>query len=61
MQYLKLKYHIASSASDIPVIRLIGTSATGLNGSGETDLNNYYDMLSSRQESRIRPELVKAF
>lgn len=50
---------IASSASDIPATRLLGQSASGLNATGEGDLDNYYDMVQSGQEDILEPELVK--
>ena len=50
---------IASSASDIPATRLLGQSATGLNATGDGDLDNYYDMVASGQEDVLEPELVK--
>lgn len=44
-------------AADIPMTRLFGQSAAGLNATGEGDLRNYYDRISSEQESDIRPQL----
>lgn len=41
---------IMAGAADIPVTRLIGTSAKGLNATGEGDLTNYYDRIASEQE-----------
>jgi phage-related protein (TIGR01555 family) len=43
-----------SGAADIPVTRFFGTSAQGLNATGEGDLKNYYDSVRSRQESEYR-------
>lgn len=40
---------IVSAGPDIPATRFLGTSANGLNATGEGDLKNYYDMLSSEQ------------
>lgn len=44
-------------AADIPMTRLFGQSASGLNATGEGDLRNYYDRISAEQESDIRPQL----
>jgi hypothetical protein len=44
-----------ASASDIPVTRLMGSSPGGLNATGESDIRNYYDMISSKQETQLRP------
>lgn len=48
---------ILSAATGIPVTKLLGTSAAGLNATGEGDLRNYYDMISARQENYLRPRL----
>ncbi len=48
---------VLASASDIPATRLLGSSASGLNATGEGDLKNYYDMLRSRQVSEYKPKL----
>ncbi|KDC23897.1 phage-associated protein, HI1409 family [Bordetella bronchiseptica F4563] len=42
-----------SGAADIPVTRLFGQSAAGLNATGEGDLKNYYDGIRSRQNSQM--------
>ncbi|HWK65385.1 MAG TPA: DUF1073 domain-containing protein [Rhizobiaceae bacterium] len=49
---------ILSGAADIPVTRLIGTSAKGLNATGEGDLRNYYDNVKSKQELTLSPALA---
>src|SRR5690606_10763026 len=49
---------IMSGAADIPVTRLIGTSAAGLNATGEGDLRNYYDSVRSKQDLQIGPMLT---
>jgi phage-related protein (TIGR01555 family) len=49
---------ILSGAADIPVNRLMGTSAKGLNATGEGDLRNYYDNVKSKQELTLSPALA---
>lgn len=46
-----------SAASDIPATRLLGSSASGLNATGEGDLKNYYDTVRSAQEKDYKPKL----
>ena len=46
-----------AAATDIPATRLLGTSASGLNATGEGDLKNYYDMIRSKQKSKYKPKL----
>lgn len=46
-----------SAAADIPATRLLGTSPKGMNATGESDLRNYYDMLSGKREDDLRPKL----
>lgn len=46
-----------SAASDIPATRLLGSSASGLNATGEGDLKNYYDTIRSAQVQEYKPRL----
>ena len=42
-----------SGAADIPETRFFGSSAKGLNATGEGDLKNYYDSIRSLQNSQL--------
>lgn len=42
-----------SGAACIPVTRLFGQSAAGLNATGEGDLKNYYDSIRSKQTTQL--------
>lgn len=44
-----------SAAVGIPVAKLFGRSAGGLNSTGEHDLKNYYDMLAAEQNRVLDP------
>lgn len=46
-----------SGAADIPMTRLFGQAAGGLNSTGDNDVRNYYDMVSGKQETEVRPQL----
>lgn len=46
-----------SGASDIPLTRLFGTSAKGLNATGEGDLSNYYNSIRSKQTHQLDPAM----
>lgn len=48
-----------AGAAQIPVTKLFGRAPAGLNSTGESDLRNYYDVIESDQESRLRPVLEK--
>ena len=48
---------LVSGASDIPMTRLLSQSPGGLNSTGESDLRNYYDRISSNQELVLQPSL----
>lgn len=48
-----------AGAADIPVSRLFGISASGLNASGDNEVRNYYDMVRAQQEAALRPALEK--
>ena len=48
-------------AADIPMTRLFGQSASGLQSTGDNDIRNYYDMVKAKQESDLRPNLEILF
>lgn len=50
---------IVAGAADIPVTRLLGTSAKGLNATGKGDEDNYFAMVAARQEVDLRPALER--
>ena len=50
-------FQIVSGAADIPMTRLFGQSAAGLNATGESDLRNYYDRVQSLQEIEMSPAM----
>ncbi len=58
-QMVQTFLQVAAGAADIPVTRLIGQSPAGLSATGDSDTRNYYDMISSRQEIDLRPQLER--
>lgn len=48
---------IVAGAFDIPATRLLGKAPDGMNATGEGDERNYWTMISSRQDSDLRPAL----
>lgn len=48
-----------SGASRIPVTKLFGRSPAGMNATGESDMNNYYDYIDGLRETMFRPVLEK--
>jgi hypothetical protein len=46
-----------SGAADIPVTRLFGTSAKGLNATGDGDMKNYYNSIRSKQNTTLDPAI----
>ena len=48
-----------SGAAEIPVTKLFGRSPAGMNSTGESDLQNYYDMISQQQSSVLKPKINK--
>lgn len=48
------------AASDIPHTRLLGESPNGgaIGETGKSELTDYYDMVASRQEMKLRPQLT---
>lgn len=50
---------VLSAASDIPATRFLGQAPGGLNATGDSDLENYYNSIESQQRQRLRPQLLK--
>lgn len=48
-----------AGAARIPATKLFGRSPEGMNSTGESDLQNYYDMIAQEQEAKLRPILNK--
>lgn len=48
---------LLSAASDIPATRFLGQAPGGLNATGDSDTRNYYDMIDSLRQSKIKPAL----
>lgn len=44
-----------SGAAEIPVTKLFGRSPAGLSATGESDMQNYYDLIDQKQESQLGP------
>jgi uncharacterized protein len=55
MMYLLL----CCAAADIPSTRMLSREPAGMNSTGESDLRNYYDRLSSEQNVKYRPALSR--
>ena len=45
----------------MPITKFLGHAPQGLNATGEGDERNYYDMISSLQETTLRPALEKLY
>ncbi len=50
-----LLLQIVSGSADIPATRFLSQSPSGMNATGDSDIRNYYDSLSAKQESKLRP------
>jgi phage-related protein (TIGR01555 family) len=50
-----------SGAAEIPVTKLFGRSPAGMNATGESDMQNYYDVIEEKQEALLRPVYDKIF
>lgn len=44
-----------AGAAEIPVTKLFGRSPAGMNATGESDMQNYYDTIEVKQEAELRP------
>ena len=48
-----------AGASEIPATKLFGRAPQGMNATGESDMKNYYEVVSQLQERILRPALEK--
>ncbi len=48
-----------AGAAEMPVTKLFGRSPAGMNATGESDMQNYYDSVEQKQEACLRPVLEK--
>ena len=48
-----------SGAAKTPVTKLFGRSPAGMNATGESDMNNYYDYIDGLRENQLRPLLER--
>lgn len=48
-----------AGASHIPVTKLFGRSPAGMNATGESDLQNYYDYIDTLRESKLKPIIYR--
>lgn len=48
-----------SGAAEIPVTKLFGRAPAGMNATGESDLQNYYDLIGQKQSAFLIPVLEK--
>lgn len=46
-------------ASHYPMTKLFGRSPSGMNATGESDLQNYYDYVNSQREAKLRPAIER--
>jgi len=46
-----------SGAADIPLTRLFGTSAKGMNATGDGDMKNFYNSIRGMQTTRLAPSM----
>lgn len=49
------QYQLVAAAGEVPATKLLGTSAKGMNATGEGDESNYHEMLESLQEHELTP------
>lgn len=48
-----------SAKTHIPTTKLFGRSPAGMNATGESDMQNYYDIIDGQRESKLRPILER--
>lgn len=58
-EMLHTLFMLISADTGYPMTRLFGMSPAGMNATGESDMNNYYDMVRSLQISELQPVLLR--
>lgn len=58
-EIMQMYLQIASGAADIPATRFLGMSPAGMNSTGESDLQNYYNRIGAEQELKLTPALER--
>lgn len=53
--------NVISAASDVPATRFLGTSPGGLNATGDSDLENYYNTIQAYQQHKIIPLIRRMY
>lgn len=51
------QYQLAAGAAHIPITRLVGQSAAGLNSAGDNEIREYYDEIQSTQNLKLSPAM----
>lgn len=57
-ELLMTAYQITAGAANIPMTRLLGRSASGLNSSGNNEIRDYYDTIRGIQTMQLEPSLL---
>ena len=52
---IELQYAIVAAAAEVPAEKLMGSSPTGLNATGNYEADSYHEMLESIQEHDMQP------
>lgn len=58
-ELLMTAYQITAGAASIPMTRLLGRSASGLNASGNNEIRDYYDTIHGLQTMLIEPAMLR--
>lgn len=58
-EVLHILFMLISADTGYPMTRLFGMSPAGMNATGESDMNNYYDMVRSIQTAELQPVLLR--
>jgi phage-related protein (TIGR01555 family) len=56
---LKMYLLVVTGAVDVPATRFLGQSPQGLNATGDSDIRNYYDRVSTEQNIMISPAMER--
>ena len=54
-EVIMTQYQLVAAASNVPAVKLLGTSPKGFNATGEYEESNYHEMLESIQTHTLTP------
>ena len=59
-ELITMYLQVLSALSDVPATRFLGQAPGGLNATGDSDQQNYFQNIGAKQEHRLKPQIIKS-